>query len=84
MEKYDLRSIAFPKLSEAEMASLGNCPLTVLKKYKAGEKLFRVGDCDCKFYVVRSGEIEVVDESGDTPNVIAVHQPGEFTGEIRS
>ena len=82
MEKYDLHSIAFPKLSEAEMTSLGNCPLTVLKKYRAGEKLFRVGDCDCKFYVVRSGEIEVVDESGDTPNVIAVHQPGEFTGEI--
>ena len=46
MEKYDLHSIAFPKLSEAEMTSLGNCPLTVLKKYRAGEKLFRVGDCD--------------------------------------
>ena len=82
MQKYDLHSVAFPKLSEAEMASLGSCPLTVLKKYKAGEKLFEVGDCDCNFFVVKSGEIEIVDESGDTSQVIAVHQPGEFTGEM--
>jgi len=82
MQKYDLHRAAFPTLSEAEMASLGSCPLTVLKKYKAGEKLFRVGDCDCNFFVVKSGEIEVVDESGETSHVIAVHRPGEFTGEI--
>jgi thioredoxin reductase (NADPH) len=82
MQKYDLRSDAFPKLSEAEMDALGTCPLTVLKQYKPGEKLFRVGDCDCNFFVVKSGEIEVVDESGDTSHVIAVLQPGEFTGEI--
>jgi thioredoxin reductase (NADPH) len=82
MPKHDLHSAAFPALSEAEMASLGSCPLTVLKKYKAGEKLFKVGDCDCNFFVVKSGAIEVVDESGEMPHVIAVHQPGEFTGEI--
>lgn len=82
MQKYDLRSIAFPTLSEAEMASLGSCPLTVLNKYKTGEKLFRAGDCDCNFFVVKSGEIEIVDESDDTPHVITVLQAGEFTGEI--
>src|SRR6201986_2525428 len=82
MQKYDLRSVAFPKLSEAEMASLGSCPLTVLKKYNAGEKLFKVGDCDCKFFVVKSGQIDIVDDSGDRPKIIAVHRPGDFTGEI--
>lgn len=82
MQKQDLHSAAFPTLSEAEMASLGSCPLTVLKQYKAGERLFRVGDCDCNFFVVKSGEIEVIDESGDTSHVIAVLHPGEFTGEI--
>ena len=82
MQKYDLRSVAFPTLSEAQMASLDSCPLTVLNHYKTGEKLFRAGDCDCNFFVVKAGEIEVVDESGDTPHVIAVLQPGEFTGEI--
>ena len=82
MEKHDLLSVAFPKLNEAEMASLGACPLTELRKYAAGEKLFQVGDCDCKFFVVKSGEIEIVDASGDPSHVIAVHKPGEFTGEI--
>ena len=77
MQKYDLHSVAFPTLSEAEMASLGSCPLTVLKKYKAGEKLFRVGDCDCSFFVVKSGQIEVIDESGDTSHVIAVFAAGD-------
>ena len=76
MQKYDLRSVAFPTLSEAEMASLDSCPLTVLNNYKTGEKLFRAGDCDSNFFVVKSGEIEIVDESGDTSHVIAVLQPG--------
>jgi thioredoxin reductase (NADPH) len=78
----NLQSIAFPKLSESELASLGNCPLTMLKTYKAGEKLFQVGDCDCNFFVVKSGEIEIVDESGDEPKTITIHRPGDFTGEI--
>ena len=82
MQKHDLHSTAFPSLSEMEMAALGTCPLTVLKKYKVGEKLFELGDCDCNFFVVKSGEIAVVDEAGDTPQVIAVHRPGGFTGEI--
>jgi thioredoxin reductase (NADPH) len=82
MHKQDLHNAAFPTLSEAEMASLGSCPLTVLKQYKVGEKLFRVGDCDCNFFVVKSGEIEVIDESEDSSHVIAVLHPGEFTGEI--
>ena len=82
MQNEALHTIAFPKLSEAELASLGSCPLTMLKQFKAGQKLFQAGDCDCKFFVVKSGEIEIVDVSGETPRVIAVHQPGEFTGEI--
>ncbi len=82
MEKYDLQSVAFPKLSDAEMASLGTCPLTELKIYKPGEKLFKAGDCDCKFYVVKSGEIDVVDESGDMSHLVTTHKAGQFTGEI--
>ena len=77
-----MRSIAFPKLGEAELASLGRCPLTVLKRYRAGETLFEIGDRDCKFFVIKSGEVEIVDESGDAPKTVAVHGPGEFTGEV--
>jgi thioredoxin reductase (NADPH) len=54
----------------------------VLKRYRDGEKLFEAGQRDCNFYVVKSGQVEILDESGETPKVITVHQPGEFTGEV--
>jgi thioredoxin reductase (NADPH) len=82
MESRELRSIAFPKLSEAELASLGRCPLMVLKRYLAGETLFEIGERNCNFCVVKSGEVEIVDESGDAPKTVTVHGPGEFTGEV--
>lgn len=82
MEKYDLHSIAFPKLSDAEMASLGTCPLTVHKSCKTGDKLISVGDRDCKFFIVKSGEVEVLDGCGEKSKVIAVHSCGHFTGEV--
>ena len=82
MAEQDLRAVAFPKLNEAQLASLGGCSLTVLKRYRDGEKLFEVGDRDFKFFVIKSGHIEIRDESGDTPKTVVVLGPGEFTGEV--
>ena len=81
MAKHDLRDVAFPKLDESHMAALGRCPLTVLKRYRDGSKLFEAGARDFKFFIIKSGTVEIVDESGDTPKIIAVHGPGEFTGD---
>jgi thioredoxin reductase (NADPH) len=82
MADQDLRAAAFPKLNEAQLASLAGCSLTVLKRYRDGEKLFEVGDRDFKFFVIKSGHIEIKDESGDTPKTVVVLGPGEFTGEV--
>jgi thioredoxin reductase (NADPH) len=82
MAEHDLRGVAFPKLNESHMAALGRCPLTALKRYRDGDKLFEAGARDFKFFIVQSGTVEVVDESGDTPKTIAVHGPGEFTGDV--
>src|SRR5580704_14971062 len=82
MESRELRSIAFPNLSEAELASLGHCPLMVLKRYRAGETLFEIGERNSNFCVVKSGEVEILDESGDSPKTVVVHGPGDFTGEV--
>jgi len=35
-----------------------------------------------KFFIVKSGEIEIVDHSGDEPKTVTVHRKGQFTGEI--
>ena len=82
MAEHDLQSVAFPKLNEAQMAALDRCLLTRRQHYRDGETLFKVGDRDFKFFVVKSGKVEIVDESGETPRTIAVQGPGEFTGDV--
>ena len=38
--------------------------------------------CDRKFYVIKSGAVEIIDESGDEPKIVASSGPGEFTGDV--
>ena len=78
----DLNTAALPVLDEAQMAALEHCAGASLKHYTAGQKLIEVGQSDFKFFVVKSGEIEVVDESGEAPRTIAVLGRGEFTGDV--
>ena len=35
-----------------------------------------------KFFIVKSGEIEIIDHSGDEPKTITIHRKGESTGDI--
>ncbi len=78
----DLNTIAFPILSEEQMAQLGRYAGAPPKKFRPGEALFRAGDRDAKFFVVKSGKIEIVDVTGDQPKTIRVIGPGEFTGDV--
>lgn len=82
MSEQHLKAVAFPTLDEAQMAALGRCPLTTLKRYRDEEKLFEACERDFKFFVVKSGKVEIMDESGETPNTVTVHGPGEFTGDV--
>jgi thioredoxin reductase (NADPH) len=68
--EHDLHSLAFPKLGDRQMAGLGQCCLTKLKRYRDGEKLFEAGQRDFNFFVVKSGAVEIVDESGDRTKII--------------
>ena len=77
-----LRSVAFPKLDAGQMASLDTCPLTALRRYRPGEKIFETGERDCKFIVIKTGEVEIIDDSADAPRTLAVLGPGEFTGDV--
>src|SRR6266481_2995474 len=78
----DLNTIAFPILTEEQMAQLGRYAGAPPKKFRPGEALFRAGDRDAKFFVVKSGKIEIVDVTGDQPKTIRVQGPGEFTGDV--
>lgn len=81
MAEHNLDDVAFPKLNEAQIKMLGRCGGATLKKYQDGEILIRAGDHDFKFFVVKSGELEILDDT-ESPKTIAVLGPGEFTGDI--
>jgi thioredoxin reductase (NADPH) len=82
MVEHSLQSVAFPTLDEAQIAELGRCTAAAPKLYSAGQTLFAVGERNFKFFIVKSGEVEIVDYSGDQPKTIVVHHQGEFTGDI--
>src|SRR5436309_11074712 len=82
MAEHTLHSIAFPVLDEDQIAQLANCATVAPKRYRDGETLIHVGDRLFKFFLVESGEIEILDYSGDEPKTIAAHRKGQFTGDI--
>src|SRR5437588_7434453 len=82
MAEHNLQTIAFPTLDDTQIAELGRCTHAAPHLYRDGETLFAVGDRDFKFHVIRSGEVEIIDYSGDVPRTITVHRKGAFTGDI--
>ena len=55
MAQFDLHEIAFPTLSDEQMAKLGGCTGASLSTHAAGDVLVHVGDRDFTFFVIRSG-----------------------------
>jgi thioredoxin reductase (NADPH) len=78
----DLNSVAFPVLRDEQVAALARCAGATLRRCSDGEVLIKAGDPHFDFFVVKSGCIEILDESGDTPKRTALHQKGEFTGDV--
>lgn len=76
----ELRAIAFPKLSDNVIASIAR--VATCKTYHDGEKLFEVGEKEIHFFVVKSGQIEIIDRSGDKPNTVTIHHEHEFSGDV--
>ncbi|MDT3776554.1 FAD-dependent oxidoreductase [Nitrospira sp. MA-1] len=78
----DLQSIAFPILDEFQIGELSRCAAATPKLYPDGATLFAIGDRNFKFHVIKSGEVEIFDYSGDEPKTLTVHHQGGFTGDI--
>lgn len=82
MAEQQLDAIAFPKLGEEQMVKLGRYARVSPKKLRAGEALFHCGDRDSSFFVIKSGEVELVDDTGVDSKVVRVLGPAEFTGDV--
>ncbi|MCW5939353.1 MAG: FAD-dependent oxidoreductase [Fimbriimonadaceae bacterium] len=75
-----LESIAFPVLEPAQIEGLRQ--FARVRNFRDGASLFSTGDRGFMFYVVLSGNVEIIDETGDEPRTVVRHGPGEFTGDV--
>jgi thioredoxin reductase (NADPH) len=82
MNEHNLQSVAFPTLDETQIGELVRCTDAMPRLFRDGQTLFAVGDRNISFFIVKSGEVEIVDYSGDEPKTVTIHRKGEFTGDI--
>jgi thioredoxin reductase (NADPH) len=69
----------FPTLTPAQIAQIA--AHGVVRAIERGEVLIEAGDPVVPFFVVRTGEIEIIRPSSLGDALLAVHGPGKFTGE---
>ena len=81
MAEHDLSTIAFPTLTQKQIAELSRYA-DATRKFRSGETLFRTGERGRKFFVIKSGEVEIMDETGESPRSVTVHHAGSFTGDV--
>jgi thioredoxin reductase (NADPH) len=70
----------FPKLTPAQIdrvAGHGH-----MRSVQPGEVLIEQGDTSVPFFVVITGEVEIVRPFGAHETLVTVHGPSEFTGEV--
>jgi thioredoxin reductase (NADPH) len=70
----------FPKLTPAQIrriAARGHA-----REIQPGDVLYEQGDSAVPFFVVLSGELEVVRPSGVIETLVNVYESGQFTGEV--
>ena len=72
-------ALMFPKLTSPQIARLASYGRT--RHVTQGEVLVEHGQTDVPFFVVKTGEIEIVRPSGLGDLVVAVNRPSQFTGE---
>jgi thioredoxin reductase (NADPH) len=76
----DARTQAFPVLTSAQIDRIR--PLGRLRNVQQGEILFEPNDTAIRFFVVLSGNMEIVQPGLNGERAIVNHGPGEFTGEM--
>src|SRR5690349_13987207 len=70
----------FPRLTADQIArlrSFGRC-----RSFAPGELIFDHGEIKRGFYILISGQIEILSPSGKGEQLVALHDSGEFTGEL--
>ena len=70
----------FPHLTAPQIARVE--ALGRVRPARAGEVLVEAGDENVPFFVVKSGRVEIARPGAEAETLVALHEPGEFTGEV--
>jgi thioredoxin reductase (NADPH) len=70
----------FPKLTATQIRRI--TPHGRTRTTERGEVLYEQGDRAAPFFVVVSGELEVLRPSGAVDTLVTIHRSGQFTGEV--
>ena len=70
----------FPTLTPAQIARVA--AHGQVRHVQPGEVLIEAGDQVVPFFVVTAGQVDIVQPYGTTETLVAVHRPGQFTGEV--
>jgi thioredoxin reductase (NADPH) len=71
---------AFPTLTAAQVSRIGTRGRA--RKVEQGEVLTEACERSPRFFVVTAGRLEVVRPSGTGEELVAIHRPGQFSGEL--
>src|SRR5919199_34520 len=70
----------FPKLTPAQISRIAGHGH--IRSVQSGEVLIEQGDTSVPFFVVVTGEVEIVRPFGSHETLVTIHGSGEFTGEV--
>ena len=70
----------FPTFTPAQLARIAARGRS--RRIAEGEILFEVGDPAPSFFAVVAGQVEILRWSEGTDELVALHGPGQFTGEV--
>src|SRR5919206_1569286 len=74
------REKIFPKLTPVQISRISAHGRT--RSVQSGEVLIEQGDTSLPFFVVMTGEVEIVRPFGAHETLVTIHSSGEFTGEV--
>jgi len=78
--KNTCESLAFPQLSVEQIKLVA--AMSELVEFADGEFLFEAGEKEFPLFVVKSGNVEIVEYSTGLPKSVITHREGEFTGDV--
>jgi thioredoxin reductase (NADPH) len=70
----------FPTLTSAQVARIAAHGTP--RQLERADVLVEPGHSNLRFFVVRTGALEVLNIRGNVEEVVTVHRPGQFTGDI--